>query len=108
LLLASPTAWGQRLLIGAWQWRLDQSTATLTIITADNDGALHGTMYYDPPLEGFAGSPFTIKIENGAFTIRLVNGTRYQDMHWCRDALCGTFYMPDDTATPVLFERPAQ
>jgi hypothetical protein len=109
LLLAAPTARGQRLLIGAWEGRLDQSTATLTIITAADDGSLHGTLRYDPPQsDGFAGSPFTTKIEHGAFAIRLLNGTRYQDMHWCRDALCGTFYTPDDTATPVLFSRPAQ
>jgi hypothetical protein len=97
----------QRLLIGGWQARLGTSTATLTIITADGDGWVHGVMRYEPPQDGFAGSPFTTHIDNGAFSIHLVNGTRYADMHWCRDALCGTFYQPDDTATPVIFERPA-
>jgi hypothetical protein len=103
--LVVPAA-GQRLLIGSWRATLDRSVATLIVITADGDGALHGVVRYEPPQDGFGGSPFTARIENGAFTIRLVNGTRYQDMHWCRDALCGTFYAPDDTATPVLFERP--
>jgi hypothetical protein len=27
-------------------------------------------------------------------------------MHWCSDELCGTYYTPDDTATPVDFARP--
>ena len=97
----------QRLLLGVWQGKLDQSTATLTIITADGEGWVHGTLYYDPPQpDGFAGSPFTTHIENGAFSIRLVNGTRYDDLHWCRDALCGVFHAQDDTATPVGFARP--
>lgn len=103
----APPAGAQRLLIGTWQGRLDQSTATLTIITADSDGWVHGTLYYDPPQpDGFAGSPFTTRIENGAFAIRLDNGTHYDDLHWCRDALCGTFHAQDDTATPVDFARP--
>jgi hypothetical protein len=103
--LAAP-AWGQKLLYGSWQGTVDQSTATLAIITVDNDGWVHGTLRYDPPqADGFAGSPFTTRIEEGAFAIRLVNGTRYADMHWCRDDLCGTYYTPDDTATPVDFTR---
>ena len=102
-------AWGQKLLYGNWQGAVDQSTATLTIITVDGDGWIHGTLRYDPPqADGFAGSPFTTRIEKGAFAIRLVNGTRYADMHWCRDDLCGTYYTPDDTATPVDFARPAK
>jgi hypothetical protein len=109
LLAVAAPAWGQRLLIGTWQGRLDQSTATLIIITADGDGWLHGTLRYDPPQsDGFAGAPFTTHIENGAFSIRLFNGTRFDDMHWCRDELCGTFHAPDDTATPVEFARPQQ
>jgi hypothetical protein len=107
LLLAAAPADSQRLLIGAWQGRLGQSTATLTIITADPDGWLHGTLRYDPPQQdGFAGSPFTAHIENGAFSIRLFNGTHYDDLHWCRDELCGVFHAPDDTTTPVDFSRP--
>lgn len=103
----APAALGQRLLIGTWQAKLGLSTATLTIITADGDGRVHGIVHYDPPqADGFAGSPFTTHIENGAFSIRLLNGTRYADMHWCSDELCGTFYAPDDTATPVDFTRP--
>jgi hypothetical protein len=106
--LAQPAA-AQRLLLGSWQATLGQSTATLTIITADDDGQLHGTLRYEPPQDdGFAGAPFTTQIENGAFSIRLFNGTRYADLHWCRDALCGVFYAPDDTATPVEFARPTQ
>jgi hypothetical protein len=106
--LAEPAA-AQRLLLGSWQATLGQSTATLTIITADGDGWVHGTLRYEPPLDdGFACSPFTTQIENGAFAIRLFNGTRYTDVHWCRDALCGVFYAPDDTATPVEFARPPQ
>jgi hypothetical protein len=82
---------------------------TLTIITADGDGWVHGIVHYDPPqADGFAGSPFTTRIENGVFSIRLVNTTRYADMHWCSDELCGTFYAPDDTATPIDFTRPRQ
>ena len=89
--------------------RLDQSTATLTIITADGDGWLHGILRYDPPqADGFAGSPFTTHIDNGTFSIRLFNGTSYADMHWCRDRLCGVFHAPDDTTTPVDFARPGQ
>jgi hypothetical protein len=107
LAIAVPAASAQRLLIGTWQTRLDQSTTTLTIITADGDGWVHGTLRYDPPQQdGFAGSPFTTHIENGAFAIRLVNGTSYDDMHWCRDTLCGVFHAPDATATPVAFARP--
>jgi hypothetical protein len=105
--LAMP-AWGQLLLYGRWQAKLNRSTATLTIITVDGSGWIHGTVHYDPPLpDGFAGSPFTTRIENGAFAFRLVNGTRYADLHWCRDELCGTYYAPDDTATPVDFARAA-
>jgi hypothetical protein len=103
--LAAP-AWGQKLLYGSWQGTVDQSTATLAIITVDNDGWIHGTLYYEPPqADGFAGSSFTTRIEEGAFAIRLVNGTRYTGMHWCRDDLCGTYYTPDDTAIPVDFTR---
>jgi hypothetical protein len=103
--LAAP-AWGQKLLYGSWQGSVDQSTATLTIITVGDDGLVHGTLRYDPPQsDGFAGSPFTTKIEDGAFAIRFVNGTRLVDMHWCREDLCGTFYTLDNTATPVDFTR---
>ena len=106
LAIAAP-AFGQRLLLGNWQATLDQSTATLTIITEDNDGWLHGTLRYEPPQQdGFGGSPFTAHIENGAFSIRLFNGTSYDGLHWCRDVLCGVFHTPDDTATPVTFARP--
>ena len=70
----------------------------------------HGTgaaKTYNPArFAGFAGSPFTTHIDNGAFSFRLFNGTRYDDMHWCRDELCGVFRAPDDTATPVDFVRP--
>ena len=105
--LAAPV-WGQKLLYGRWQGAVDQSTATLTIITVDDDGGIHGALRYEPPQsDGFAGSPFTTKIEQGAFAIRFLNGTRYADMHWCREDLCGTYYAPDDTATPVDFARPA-
>jgi hypothetical protein len=103
--IAAPAA-AQRLLLGSWQATLGRTIATLTIITADSDGWVHGMLRYDPPQDGFAGSPFTTHIDNGAFTIRLVNGTRYADMHWCRDALCGVFHAPDDTATSVAFSRP--
>jgi hypothetical protein len=107
LVAASEPAFGQRLLLGTWQATLDRSTATLTIITEDGDGGIHGTLYYDPPQrDGFAGSPFTTHIENGGFSIRLFNGTHYDGMHWCRDALCGVFHAPDDTKTPILFTRP--
>ena len=102
-------ALAQRLLIGGWQTKLDRSAVTLTIITADGEGWIHGVIRYEPPrADGFAGSPFTTRIENGAFTIRLFDGTRYADMHWCRDELCGTFFMPDDTATQVAFARPSR
>ncbi|HTW53464.1 MAG TPA: hypothetical protein VME45_16355 [Stellaceae bacterium] len=105
----APPAWAQKLLYGSWQGRVDQSLATLTIITVDDAGLVHGTLRYDPPQsDGFAGSPFTTQIENGAFAIRFVNGTRLADMHWCREDLCGTFYTPDNTATPVDFARWAQ
>lgn len=108
LALAAP-AWGQKLLYGNWQGTVDQSTATLTIITVDDDGRIHGTLRYDPPQsDGFAGSPFTTRIENGAFAIRFINGTRYTDLHWCRDDLCGTYYTPDDTAAPIDFARRAE
>jgi hypothetical protein len=104
---SAASAAGQRLLIGTWQTKLGLSAVTLTIITADGDGWAHGIVHYDPPqADGFAGSPFTTHIENGAFSIRLVNATRYADMHWCSDELCGTYYTPDDTATPVDFARP--
>jgi hypothetical protein len=109
LIAGASSAWGQRLLIGTWQTKLGLSAVTLTIITADGDGSVHGIVRYDPSQpDGFAGSPFTTHIENGAFSIRLINGTRYADMHWCSDELCGTFYTPDDTATPVDFARPPQ
>lgn len=105
LALAAP-AWGQKLLFGSWQGTVDQSAVTLTIITADDDGWIHGTLRYDPPQpDGFAGAPFTVRIEHGAFALRFINGTRYADMHWCRDDLCGTYYTPDDTATAVDFTR---
>jgi hypothetical protein len=108
-IVCAVTAFGQRLLLGAWQTTLGPSTVTLTIITADATGAVHGTVRYDPPqADSFAGSPFTTQIENGAFSIQLLNGTRYADMHWCRDELCGSFYTPDNTATPVDFARPRQ
>jgi hypothetical protein len=97
----------QRLLLGTWQAKLGQSTATLVIITAD-EGWVHGVLRYEPPQQdGFAGSPFTAHIENGAFAVGLVNGTRYADLHWCRDALCGTFHGQDDTAIPIAFARPS-
>jgi hypothetical protein len=106
LAVAAPVL-GQRLLLGNWRATLDQSTATLTIITEDEDGWLHGTLYYDPPQQdGFGGSPFTTRIERGAFSIRLFNGTSYDGMHWCRDVLCGVFHAPDNTAIPVTFARP--
>jgi hypothetical protein len=109
LIALAPPAWGQRLLYGSWQGSIDQSTATLTIITVDDEGSVHGMLRYDPPqADGFAGSPFTTKIENGAFAIRFVNGTRLVDMHWCREDLCGTFYTPDNTATQVDFSRAAR
>jgi hypothetical protein len=104
--LAAPSV-AQRLLLGTWQTKLDQSTATLVIITADGEGWVHGVLRYEPPQQdGFAGSPFTTHIENGAFSVRLVNGTRYDDLHWCRDALCGVFHAQDDTTTPITFTRP--
>ncbi|HWB47928.1 MAG TPA: hypothetical protein VG651_02365 [Stellaceae bacterium] len=107
LLLACATAgWGQRLLLGTWQAKLDRSLATLTIITADGEGWVHGILHYEPPQDGFAGSPFTAHIDNGAFSIRLDNGTRYDDLHWCRDVLCGVFHTQDDTTTPIAFARP--
>ena len=106
LVALAPPAWSQKLLYGSWQGGVDQSTATLTIITVGDDGSVHGTLRYDPPqADGFAGAPFTTKIENGAFAIRFVNGTRFADMHWCREDLCGTYYAPDDTAAPVDFAR---
>jgi hypothetical protein len=108
LLAAATPSPAQRLLLGTWQAKLEQSTATLTIITADGDGWVHGTLRYDPPQQdGFAGSPFTAHIDNGAFAIRLVNGTRYDDLHWCRDTLCGVFHEQDDTTIPIVFARPA-
>jgi len=104
--LAAPSV-AQRLLLGSWQAKLDQSTATLVIITADGEGWVHGVLRYEPPQQdGFAGSPFTTHIENGAFSVRLVNGTRYDDLHWCRDELCGVFHAQDDTTTPISFARP--
>ena len=106
---AAATAWGQRLLIGSWQARIDQSTATLVIVTVDADGSIHGLVHYEPPqADGFSGAPFSTRIENGGFSFRLINGTRFVDLHWCRDELCGTFYAPDDTATPVVFARPVR
>jgi hypothetical protein len=106
LLAIAVPSWGQRLLIGTWQARLEQSTVTLVIITADGEGWVHGVLRYEPPQNGFDGAPFTTHIENGAFSIRLVNGTRYDDLHWCRDALCGMFHTQDDTATSIAFARP--
>jgi hypothetical protein len=107
LIGSAAIAFGQRVLLGEWRATLGPSTVTLTIITADGDGQVHGIVHYDPPqADGFAGSPFTTRIENGAFSVRLANSTRYVDMHWCRDALCGTFRTPDDTATPIEFSRP--
>ena len=107
LLLAAP-AGAQRLLIGTWQGTLHRSTATLVIITADSEGWVHGILRYEPPQDdGFAGSPFSTHIENGAFSVRLVNGTRYDDLHWCRDRLCGVYHAQDDTTTPIAFSRPA-
>jgi hypothetical protein len=48
----------QRLLLGTWQAKLDRSTATLIIITADGEGWVHGILRYEPPQQdGFAGSP---------------------------------------------------
>jgi len=109
LALAAIPVWGQRLLLGAWQGRLGQSIVTLTIITADGEGWVHGTLRYDPPqADGFAGAPFTTRIENGEFSIRLFNGTRYGALHWCGDELCGTYRAPDDAATPVAFARPVK
>ena len=105
LVMATPAA-AQRLLYGRWQAQLPGGAATLTIITADGEGWIHGTLYYQPPLDGFAGAPFTTRIDNGAFTIRFANGTRYDGMHWCRATLCGTYFAPDETATPVVFARP--
>ena len=84
LVLAGPAAAQQRLLYGRWQGQLAGSAAALTIITADAEGWVHGTLYYEPPLDGFAGAPFTTRIETGSFTIRLANGTRYEGLHWCR------------------------
>jgi hypothetical protein len=106
--LAAPAS-AQRLLLGSWRQTEpapDQTTTVLAILSEDNDGRIEGVLHYDPPQDGFAGAPFTAMIENGGFTIHLINGTRYQDMHWCRDALCGTLYTPDETATRVTFERP--
>jgi hypothetical protein len=105
LVLATPAA-AQRLLYGRWQAQLAGSAAALTIITVDGDGWIHGTLYFEPPLDGFAGAPFTTRIEGGAFTIRFANGTRYDGMHWCRATLCGTYYALDETATRVVFSRP--
>jgi hypothetical protein len=107
LVLVGPVAAQQRLLYGRWQGQLAGSAAALTIITADGEGWVHGTLYYEPPLVGFAGAPFTTRIETGSFTIRLANGTRYEGLHWCRATLCGTYYAPDDTAIPVVFARPS-
>jgi len=106
LALVAQPVWGQRLLLGAWQGWLGQSMVTLTIITADGEGWLHGILRYDPPqADGFAGAPFTTRIENGEFSIRLLNGTRFGGLHWCGDELCGTYHAPDDTATPMTFAR---
>jgi hypothetical protein len=106
LVATAASAWGQWLLLGRWEARLDNSTVTLTIITADGEGWVHGTLRYDPPQsDGFAGAPFTTRIEDGGFSNRLFNGTRYDDMHWCRDTLCGVFHAPDDTTTPIDFAR---
>lgn len=108
VVMAAPVAAQQRLLYGRWQGRLADSAVALTIITVDGEGWVHGTLYYEPPLDGFAGAPFTTRIETGSFTIRLANGTRYEGLHWCRATLCGTYHTPDDTATPMVFARPAR
>ena len=105
ILVLASSAEAQRLLYGRWQARVAGSTAGLTIITVDNGGWVHGTLYYDPPLDGFAGAPFTTQIENAAFAIRLADGTRYDGLHWCGATLCGTRYARDETATPVIFSR---
>jgi hypothetical protein len=105
LVLGGPVAAQQRLLYGRWLGQLADSAAALTIITVDGEGWVHGTLYYEPPLDGFAGAPFTTRIETGSFTIRLANGTRYEALHWCRATLCGTYYAPDDSAIPVTFSR---
>ncbi len=70
LVFGDPVAAQQRLLYGRWQGQLADSAAALTIITADGEGWVHGTLYYEPPLDGFAGAPFTTRIETGSFTIR--------------------------------------
>jgi len=105
LVLASPTAAQQRLLYGRWQARFADTAAALTVITVDGDGWIHGTLYYEPPLDGFAGAPFTTRIDNGVFAIRFANGTRYDGMHWCRATLCGTYRALDETVTAVVFSR---
>jgi len=102
---ATPGA-AQRLLYGRWQTQLDESGVTLVVIAIGDDGWMHGTLFYAPPYNGFAGAPFTTQIKDGAFTIALADGTRYADMHWCGAELCGRFYLPDDTMTPVVFARP--
>jgi hypothetical protein len=70
LILGDPVAAQQRLLYGRWQGQLAGSAAALTIITADGEGWVHGTLYFEPPLDGFAGAPFTTRIETRSFTIR--------------------------------------
>ncbi|HYM73968.1 MAG TPA: hypothetical protein VET89_13375 [Stellaceae bacterium] len=104
LIVAGPVV-AQRLLYGRWQARLADSVAVLTVITVDGDGWIHGTLYYEPPLGGFGGAPFTTRIENGEFAIRFADGTRYGGMHWCGAILCGTYHALDETAIPVLFNR---
>jgi hypothetical protein len=103
--LAAP-AWGQHLLLGYWKSPPNNESDTmLVIISEDREGWIQGVVQYLTPRDGFTGAPFTTKIENGAFAIRFLNGTRYADMHWCREDLCGTFYAADGTATPVDFTR---
>jgi hypothetical protein len=107
LLAITVPASAQRLMLGTWQGTLGPSTVTLTIITTDGQGWVHGTLRYDPPqADGFAGSPFITQIQNGGFSFRLDNDTSFRDIHWCRDALCGTHFAQDDTKTPVIFARP--
>ena len=96
-----PPANAQRLLIGSWRATLDQSAVTLVIITAEGDGWLQGILRYDTPrADGFAGAPFTTQIQNGGFSFGLDNNTSFRDIHWCGDALCGTYFAPDDTPIP--------
>jgi hypothetical protein len=105
--LAAAPAFGQRLLLGRWLGTIDGTAAVLTIITADSEGRVHGTMVYDPPLGGFAGAPFTSHIVDGSFAIRFADGSRYDGIHWCGTTLCGIYVALDGSATPAGFARPA-